>query len=108
MTRVDLLSHRGLSNEEITYVLAGGPPKFNIFNPPRFGPDRCFLVLFPDLGSYFLGHGDGPIWKYVGDRGTNYAVLWTAPGNYKELEALMESQYKIEGMEMYGVEFSIR
>jgi hypothetical protein len=101
----DLLEHRGLSKEEIEFILWGAPPAFNIFNPPRFGPDRCFLVFFPDLGTYFLGHGPKPIWSYVGDRGTNYAVLWTAQGDYKQLEGLLGSS--VVGMEMYGVEFRV-
>jgi hypothetical protein len=107
VTRIDLLKHRGLTDEEIVYVLYGRDdcPAFNIFNPPRFGPDRCFLVFFPDLGTYFLGHGPNPIWSYVGDRGTNYAVLWTAQGDYKQLESLLGSS--VVGMEMYGVEFKV-
>lgn len=107
MTRDDLLKHRGLCEEEIAYINGEYVAFFNIFNPPRFGPDRCFLVLFPDLGTYFLGHGSGPIWSYVGDRGTNYAVLWTAQGTYKELEAIIEDQYSHVGMEMYGIEFRV-
>lgn len=93
----DLLRHRGLTEDEIFWVLGGGTPAFNILSPPRFGPDRCFLVFFPDQGTYFLGHGDGPIWGYVSD--TNYAVMWTAQGKYSELEKMLTGERKEHGIE---------
>lgn len=105
MNKTDLLKHRGLTETETAYILDDHEPHFNIFNPPRFGPDRCFLLFFPDRGSYFLGHGDKPAWAYVGDRGTNYAVIWDARGNYKQLEAILEKDSL--GMEMYGIEFRV-
>lgn len=108
MKRIDLLEHRGLCLREIEYILlADSPAYFNIFNAPRFGPDRCFLVFFPATGSYFLGHGPEAVWNYVGARGTNYATLWMAQGDFKELEACIERQYIVNGREMYGIEFSL-
>ena len=109
MKKIDLLENRGLSPEEIEYIiLSDSPAYFNIFNPPRFGSHRCFLIFFPNLGAYFLGWGPKAISNYVGDRGSNYAILWTAQGNPKELETCVESQYIVTGREMYGIEFSLR
>lgn len=97
MKQVDLLRHRGLTEAEIDWVMGRGPPAFNILNPPRGGPDRCFLVFFPDSGTYFLGHGDGPIWGYVSD--TNYAVMWTAQGTFADLEKMIIGERKNHGIE---------
>jgi hypothetical protein len=72
-----LLRHRGLSQEEIDYVLYDGPPAFNIYNKPVGGGDtRAFLLFYPSDGTYYMGSGEGPIYKLV-DR-HDYALIWEA------------------------------